>query len=194
MLNTYYIGEGSTCTYCNAAGQVTCANSCNSSVMSINSAYRNMIENVVWNTGGVEDSDTLTPLQAYNQERSTQTGKICTQVGSLCNDNVERKLEWEGKIGLIYLSDVGYAGGSACADIKSADCGVNSWTNNVKMNWTMSPVAVSDNAYLVWLVDLKASKVNANVIYGVRPVLYLKSNVQIIDGDGSEGNAYKLSA
>ena len=69
MLNGYYIGEGTSCTYCNDWKQATCTNSCNNSITPINSTYRNMIESVVWNTGAIEWNDEITPLQAYNQER-----------------------------------------------------------------------------------------------------------------------------
>ena len=33
---------------------------------------------------------------------------------------------------------------------------------------------------------------NAYIGYAVRPVLYLKSNVYVVSGDGSEGNPYKI--
>ena len=193
MLNTYYIGEGTTCTYCNGSKQETCTNSCNSTVTPINSTYTSMIENVVWNTGAIEwNDDGITPLQAYNAERGNTTGKICTQGTYGCNDNVTRETTCEGKVGLIYPSDFGYAGGSACTSITNSDCGTNNWLTN-EWYWTISPSAGSGDAVSVWSVDGgRAGSGHAYGVLGVRVSLYLKSNVQIKGGDGSKNNPYKL--
>jgi len=210
MLNTYYIGESTLCIYCNGNGQTTCTNSCNDSITLINSTYRNMIENVVWNTGAIEKSDTITPLEAYNSERPTTignngegTGKTCSATISdgtenvWCNDIVERTIEWEGKVGLMYPSDFGYAGGSTCTSITSNDCSKSNWAITGAWCWTISPYTRSDdaaNADMVWSVGIRASEANAGGVNGVRPALYLKSNVQINGGYGSKNNPYKLSA
>lgn len=177
MLNTYYIGEGASCTYCDGGNQATCTNSCNNSITPINSTYRNMIESVVWNTGAIEwNDDGITPLQAYNAERGTRT------------------TEWEGKIGLMYPSDFGYAGGSICTSITFENCSQNNWTNNGLWNWTMSPFAGSDYASVVWVVSYGLARAGyVDLDGGVRAALYLKSNVQINGGDGSKNTPYKLS-
>jgi len=197
MLNTYYLGvENSICTYCNDGS----CNSCNSSVIPINITYRNMIESVVWNTGAIEwNDDGITPLQAYNAERGTRTGKICTSSGGqydYCNDTVTRTTEWEGKIGLMYPSDYGYAGGSTCTSITNGVCSKSNWLNAryLERYWTISPNAASDNASCVWRVNwFSAHSDEASDGSGVLTSLYLKSNVKIIDGDGSKNNPYKLS-
>ena len=207
MLNTYYIGESTTCTYCNGIQQNTCKNSCNNSVAPINSTYMNMIESVVWNTGAVEyNASGVTPLQAYNAERVDKigsngegTGKTCTQGSQYCNDKVERTIEWEGKVGLIYPSDFGYAGGSICTSIISFICDRNNWLSNGAWNWTISPFPYpTGNADGVWCVGTSslgyvADFESVHMANAVRPALYLKSDVKIVSGDGSENNPYKLS-
>jgi len=196
MLNTYYIGESTTCIYCNNWNLATCSNSCNNSVTPINSTYINMIESVVWNTGAIQYSDTLTSLQAYNAERGTQPGKECTTKYN-CNDNVTRQAEWEGKVGLIYPSDFSYAEGSTCTDITDIthlNWSQNNWIYNGSANWTISPGAYSDTASYVFMVRHGAvTSQSASNFVNVRPALYLKSNVQIKGGDGSKNNPYKLT-
>jgi len=192
MLNTYYLGTTNTCTYCNGWKQSTCSNSCNNSITPINSTYTSMIESVVWKTGAIEWNNELSPLQAYNAERGSTTGKICTQGNSSCNDTVTRTTEWEGKIGLIYPSDFGYAGGSICTSITWGSCSQNNWVPNGAWNWTISPDAYSDYAHNVWSVGDRADAGGADLVSGGRAALYLKSNVQIKGGDGSKNNPYKL--
>jgi len=206
MLNTYYIGNGTTCTYCNDDDQSTCSNSCNSSVTPINSTYTNMIENVVWSTRGIsrDQLEDGTASEFYNLEQTSElTGKECSETNSdesentNCNDTVERKTEWEGKIGLIYPSDWGYASiDPDCEDITNGygTCYQSNWLNTGSLYWTMSPYAYSAGfAGFVWYVGSDyANNDRADAGNGVRASLYLKSNVQIIDGDGSKNNPYKL--
>jgi len=199
MLNTYYIGNGTTCIYCDDWNQATCSNSCNSSVTPISNTYASMIENVVWSTRGIGEG-IYTTKEMYEAEQTSElTGKECSATNSdgsaneYCTDTVTRKTEWEGKIGLIYPSDWGYAGGSTCTNIMENSCVQNNWLNTGIWYCTISPSAYSHNANIVWHVgagiggDDAASDGN-----GVRVSLYLKSNVQIIDGDGSKNNPYKL--
>jgi len=203
MLNTYYIGNGTTCTYCNGENQATCSNSCNSIVTPINSTYTSMIESVIWNTGAIEwNDDGITPIEAYNAERGSTTGKICSSTkddgsaNNRCNDTVTRKTEWEGKIGLIYPSDWGYASTDPdCTDITDdyGTCYQSNWLFDYSWYWTLSPHAHSGNADNVWGVDSHyAVSDDTSSTGGVRAALYLKSDVQIIDGDGSKNNPYKL--
>jgi len=216
MLNTYYIGESTSCRYCYTSNQATCPNNCNSTVTQINSIYRNMIESVVWKTGAIEYNQDLSPLQAYNAERGNITGKTCSQYyDHNCNDTVERTTEWEGKIGLIYPSDFGYAGGSTCPSVTYIDCAQNNWVPNGAWNWTITSFAgyeaydcdfsigncrtFAGGPTVVLGLDTEigpATTHETNVwshVNGVRPSLYLKSNVKIIDGDGSKKDPYKLS-
>ena len=70
----------------------------------------------------------------------------------------------------------------------------NGWLYNSPIYpWSISPSSNSSNSLYVWYsgsssaVDRSASR-----SYGVWPALYLDSNVQIIGGEGVDGNAYKL--
>ena len=135
----------------------------------------------------------------YAGERGKQTGKICG-TGNNCNDDVVRTTTWVGRIGLMYPSDYAYASANAgCKnDIVGSDstCNVSNWLQQSSDTYfTISPNANSAAANLVWIVDssLRAYMIYTDVSYKVRPALYLSSLVEIIGGDGSEGNAYRLS-
>ena len=123
-------------------------------------------------------------------KRSNATG-TCTTVNYTTT--------WVGKIGLIYPSDFGYAG-TNCGDktilYYDESCGPTSnWlTSSSGQYWTISSnVSSSENS---WFVDSGgyASNFYIGNPIGVRPALYLDSNVQIIGGEGVDGNAYRLSA
>ena len=198
MLNTYYIGASTTCSYCSGDSQETCSNDCSSSVTQIGNTYTSMIEEVVWNTGAFGWG--TTPVEtAYNAERGTTLGKICTS-GTYCNDSVTRTTTWQGKIGLIYPSDYGYAStDTSCRaninDYTNYPCKNTNWLHSGSYYWTLSPHAASDFANDAWNVDSSGyvGSGHAYYGYGVRPSVYLKSNVHIMGGDGSSTNPYRIS-
>ena len=109
----------------------------------------------------------------------------------------------------MYPSDYGYAtSGGATTNRKAclakeltnwdsssySDCKNNDWIFNGSIQWVLTPrSSCSDNVFSVsntGFVDYD----NANFLYGVRPSLYLSSNVSIISGDGSQNNPYILKA
>ena len=82
------------------------------------------------------------------------------------------------KIGLMYASDYGYAMNSG------------NWLFTKGYEWTMTAYSSSYPVYVDFSGGL--NYYNAYIGYAVRPVLYLKSNVYVVSGDGSEGNPYKI--
>ena len=124
--------------------------------------YYNMIYDGVYWNIGVSGSTSTTGKTQYDKEKTSQTSTTL-------------------KIGLMYASDYGYAINSGYK---------NNWLFTKGYEWTMTaysssyPVSVSDIGGLY--------SFNAYLGYAVRPVLYLKSNVYVISGDGSEGNPYKI--
>ena len=195
-LNTLYLNQGSGTCY---NGSNNASTTCNFTSTGINSVSRNMIEEVVWNTGAITYASTIPVETAYNAERGTTTGKICSS-GIYCNDSVTRTTTWQGKVGLIYPSDYGYAStDTSCRaniyDTLNLPCKNTNWLNSGSTYWTVSPVAGSSYANNAWFV------LSGDVAYayawngvGVRPAIYLKSDVSITSGDGSSGtNAYQIS-
>lgn len=85
------------------------------------------------------------------------------------------------KIGLMYASDYGYAMNGSYK---------NNWLFTKGYQWTMTAYNASRPVVVYNHGGLDSDY--AYVGYAVRPVLYLKSNVYVISGDGSEGNPYKI--
>ena len=173
---------------------------------------KNLVGNTLWNTGSqrtnywATESEGLTS-HFYSYERSSNTGKICTS-GTACNDTVTRTTTWNGKIGLIYPSDYGYAtsGGTsinrascltkALSGLSSAsDCKNNDWFyNSSNSQFTISPLAEDSKASYVFDVERTGSVSfgYARVALPVRPSVYLIPSTSILGGEGTFENPYEI--
>ena len=150
------------------------------------------VAKVKWNLGGY-NTNSASALNMYNAERGTLHI-------SNPSDGITRKDYWEGKIALIYPSDYGYAStNEACRNKLNSktnnvfNCKNENWLFNSKYQWTLSPV--SGGALNVFDVGSGGNvySVYAGDTRGVRPVLFLKSDVVIAGGTGeSIENAYTL--
>ena len=151
-----------------------------------NDVTRNLISEETWNIGGW-NSNSVYSNQFYGYERGTTVYS-------------GRPTTWTGKIGLMYPSDYGYAADlSKCTkqlgSYIDSTCKSNDWLFNSNNQWTLTPN--SDYVYLVFYVGSSgglASHSADGSNYGVRPVLYLASDLAMESGDGSSSNPYKLSA
>ena len=150
------------------------------------------IAKVRWNIGG-SSSSINSALNFYNYERGTLHI-------SNPSDGTTRTNTWDGKIALIYPSDYGYAStNTACRDDMSSktnnvsNCKNENWLFKSAYQWTLSPS--SSNASRVFFVysDGVVSNYYAYSARGVRPALFLKSDVVRAEGTGeSVENAYTL--
>ncbi len=149
-----------------------------------NDDTRNMIENVIWNLGGLYSS-AHTASQFYEDERKT-------------NVSAEHQSEWTGKIGLMYPSDYGYAAPDACWSTNlrsySSSCSKSDWLLSIFTQWTLTPS--SDDSYFAFVVydNGNVSTETVKSTQSARPTLYLTSSVKIKsgEGDGSSTNPYIL--
>lgn len=171
----------------------------------ITSEYLPYIMSARWYLGGYN----LTGVSAnvfYESERFnyyamlTVPGTTCT--GTTCNDTVERVITWDGKVALANVSDFGYA---------ATNNGTNNCSDNVNTssfcsktyNWmTKGGTELALNQYLTssastyiycWVTSGYVTTTNASTAYGVRPVVYLKSNVKITGGNGTSSSPYTIS-
>ena len=186
--------------------------------LAIKSEYQEMIQPVLWNTGSPNNDNgtvlannaaTMTIQNMYVRERGNYSGFACSNA-SYCNDTVTRTTTWYGKIGLFYPTDYAYAtaGGTAAAQVRSkclgyntsvwsnyGQCYTNSWLyDSTGVQRTMSPFANATYATYVFYVHSNGTTNanNAYSAYSIRPVIYLKSNIYITDGDGSSSKPYLL--
>ena len=177
-------------------GQNNATTPCNFTANGLTDEAKAMIGNTKWYLGGTDSSNGLAS-HWYKYERGTTVYS-------------GRSTNWTGKVGLMYLSDYGYAtSGGSTTDRASclanpitkwnnssvSDCKNNDWM--YKSNawyWTMTPS--SNNDYDVFYFDgtgfvynLYAYFLGGNII----PVVHLKSTIKVIDGTGEQNNPYVLS-
>lgn len=127
--------------------------------------YYNMIyDGVYWNIGVTSSTSTSGKTQ-YEKEKTSQTSTTL-------------------KVGLMYASDYGYA-------MNSTNDYNNNWLFTKGYEWTMTAYSSSNPVRVDYYGGLSGYG-DSCFGYAVRPVLYLKSNVYVISGDGSEGNPYKI--
>jgi len=136
-------------------------------------------------------------------------------------NNAVRSTSWTGTVGLLYPSDYGYTYSKGVDELcysdpnQCYDHGVssdlsgsgsnayptNGWiynSNNLEgqsgtqWNWLLSPTA--DGSNFVFSVGSGGIVGNSNAsgVGGVRPVVYLKSNIQITGGTGESTNPYTI--
>ena len=184
---------------------------CDFTTTGIKTNLKKLVGNTLWNTGsndGVTYTyDNMITNKFYELERSSNNGKICTSDTS-CNDTVTRTTTWNGKIGLMYPSDYGYAtsGGTSmnrasCLAKKlsnwddASDCYNNDWLyNSSNWQWTISPGALSLEAIYVFLVNYYGSVGVKDVPCAglVRPSVYLIPSTSILGGEGTLENPYEI--
>ena len=169
---------------------------------SLTSEAQNMIGNTKYYLGGknvtYNNGYADTPLQFYSYERKIQN-TTSNEFYNGTNPN-----SWVGKLGLMYVSDYGYASSncenkriydynSSANDIRA--CNDTNWLYNIKDNEWILPqnAGTSNRAFYV----NSNGHVNYNFVvyngqFAVRPVLYLKSAVKITGGSGTSTNPYTL--
>ena len=174
-----------------------------------------LIDDVTWNTGAINTDDYKSTTNGlisklYTNERSNQTGKICTASGLLggtsCNDNITRTTSWIGKIALPYASDYGFATGGGNTKSRTqclnyyihgwnesgySDCYNNNWLFHGN-SWFITPVGQSSTAVGAMALS-SAGNVAGQQVYGnydIIPALYLKQDVSYISGSGTQADPF----
>ena len=174
-------------------GQYNATTSCDFTNTGLGEDARNMIGDALWYLGGSSTNNDVTASMFYERERG-----ITVYSG--------RSTSWVGKVGLMYPSDYGYATSGGTTTDRNAclykelynwdsvsDCYNNDWIFNSANQWTITPHA----SYSSFVFSLRSAGYvsSSNYTYGadgVRPVVFLKSNIKIVDGDGSSSNPYIL--
>ena len=171
----------------------------------LSSSEKNLIDSVTWYLGAYNGNGSYVNIQ-YDAERQSSTlGKICSS-GNYCNDEVTRTAMWNGKVGLMYPSDYGYAvdlslctkkigytnypeDGTGFSD--DTNCKTNNWLYNSSYGqWTISPHANSSYAFSVFNVNSGGYLNGSDAHNGNRvvPAVYLKPEVLIDTSNGKNGS------
>ena len=197
LLNDSYYNStnGTTSEYCYGyGGTYATKKDCDYTYIGINDLYRPMIKNVTWYLGGNSNSNVNTEtIYGYERGTSVYSGNATTTTGY---------------IGLMYPSDYGYSVlASSCArttnigSYGNTSCASQSWLYGKGQEWVITALSSSSTTVFTLhngggiLYSNHYVAFNTTVDYGfiVRPVLYLDSNVYIINGDGSIDNPYIIS-
>ena len=188
LLNNQYYNSIDT-TYYNNSTTGTTVNFNTDNTGLKNDATRNMIADVTWNLGGLGiPSVYLYSNDVYKYERGTTVYS-------------GRPLSWNGKIALMYPSDYGYATDfskctSSLNSYKSSTCYGKDWLH-ISSTIQFFLTHYTGVYYGVKGVGYDGS-ISHNGYYttyyagGVRPVLFLNSELAIESGIGSSSDPYKL--
>ena len=151
----------------------------------IKSASIDKIANVKWHLGGIDYPRGTSAINSYNAERGTD---IITDP----SDGITRKNYWNGKIALMYPSDYMYAStDTTCrSDIMSSECQNNNWLYNNKTKWLLTPSSTRDYAVLSATDGMGFSETSYPT--NVYPTLFLKSDVTIKSGEGTQTKPYVI--
>ena len=168
---------------------------------SLDSTSQSMIGQAKYYLGGKKttwnDGYADTPLQFYSYERKIQN-TTSNEFYNGTNPN-----SWVGKLGLMYVSDYGYAS-SNCENKRIYDynssandirvCNDTNWLYNIKANEWLLPQYASNSNHAFFVGSVGGAR-NGGVNYyqfAVRPVLYLISSAQITGGNGTSSSPYTL--
>ena len=181
--------------------------SCDFSAIGLSSNAKTMIENAVWNLGGLSINEPTS--QFYTKERSTE----------VLNGNSSK---WTGVVGLIYPSDYGYATSGESITNREAclatelyhwsnvsycynndwlyKSGTAQWTITHRLDYSVYVFGIDSDGSVAASISL--TRAGALDPYGfgattqqaaVFPSVYLSSDVKIIDGNGNYDNPFILS-
>ena len=174
----------------------------------LNKTYLNALsttsQNMIGDTkyylgGGGNNSNFNSSVDFYSYERKIKN----TKSNEFYYD--KNPNSWTGKLGLMYVSDYGYASDNcetkALNDYNNSNdlriCNNANWLFNLKKleatitqysNTSTSIHYIADNGIVVSTYQASLAQTV------VRPTLYLKSEVRIIDGEGTSTNPYIISS
>ena len=177
LLNTCYLGKTLSCdSYCYTYS-TSAAGTCDYSSIGINPSdyYGNMVEDVYYNVGVPTTEEFVNADNQYTKEIASYASTT-------------------SKIGLMYASDWGYAiegfTGVLGSSGNPASYMNKNWLFSNGYEWTMSahsssyPIGVLGSGCL--------TSYSASDGFAARPVLYLKPDVYVVSGTGTNTDPYTL--
>ncbi len=173
LLNTKYWGKQDATNTATCYGYgATSKTKCDYTVIGLSSSdyYGNMVkQNVYWNTGA--STDAADAKTVYGNESQTQ--------------------QVQGNIGLMNASDYGYAGYTSGFGIGAAIT-LENWLYTIN-----SQLTITQHTTASYVLDVgyggSVAYTSGYIGYAVRPVLYLKDSVYVVNGDGSEATPYQIA-
>ena len=154
----------------------------------IGTTWSNLIEDATWKVSGHTTSG-VTPSEMYTSEITNATKTYGPSDGT-------------SKIGLMYLSDYGFAASPSAwtttlsrysgNDVNGTSIITINWMHMGYNEWTITPHSSYKNLVFNFSFDSDISGISASTGYGTRPVLYLKSSVTYAGGSGTKNSPITL--
>ena len=149
---------------------------------SLSSTWQNKIATHAFKVGGMTYSNgTSTPRTAYNYE-----------VGANSSSTTDTM-----KIGLMYVSDYGYAASNNywTTNLSSYSNATGSnWLDLGYTEWTISRSSgVRTNAFYVYSSGHVVGNRNVEYPWAMRPVFYLTSTTSYVSGSGTESDPIRIN-
>ena len=158
-------------------------------ITNIGADWAAKIDTTTWKVGG----NTRTNIETQSATTAYQN-EIVNPITTLSEDN---KTEYSAKIGLMYVSDYGFAAAPSAWTVN-----LNIYGNTKNFNWmylggyewTISRKAESSNdAFRVYDAGGVDSISVAGIGLAVRPVFYLTSSVTYVEGDGTQSSPIRVN-
>ena len=143
----------------------------------------------------LENSSLIENMKYYLGELNNGTLKeIYAMERDESNILENNQATWNGKIALLYPSDLGYARiPSGWSDAIINNKNFNNWMlNDQGVFWLLSPYAGGSGKVIDWYFSRGLDWTNADSSDALRPVLSLRSQTMIISGSGSIDDPYIL--
>ena len=146
-----------------------------------NNSWSSMITTHTWKVGGMSyENGRSTPQTAYNYEVGANSSST----------------PYKAKIGLMYLSDYGFAASNTywSTNLSSYNSATsNNWLYLGSPEWTISRRSDGSNgAFAVASGNVSSSNVYLNS-NAVRPVFYLNSNITYVSGSGTSSDPIRIN-
>jgi len=176
---------------CQPASASGSSYSCTTNTWSLNATALTQVADVTYYLGGSSSYDNLSAPDYYTFERGEEK---YNNIGST---------NWTGKVGLMYPSDYGYTFAYGVDNVcysDAYDCGyvdgsvsASSWLYNSSINqWTQAPLSnLAFRVFYVYSAGIVGNGIANSAFIGVRPVVYLKSNI-LLSGSGTSDDKYEI--
>ena len=163
----------------------------------INNGAQLMVGEAKYYLGGYSSAD-ITKENMYSYERKIKNTKS-NEFYYGTNPN-----SWVGKLAVMYVSDYAYAASDACnqplRSYFNSVCTSNNWLYSTakESEWLLNQGSSAQSyAYSIFNNEIRyytnTGNASDSTVLKYRKVLYLKSDVEIVGGDGTSANPFKLS-
>ena len=161
----------------------------------LGSSWANMIEDSIWYLGEFtyDEFRSYTGKQFYIGERNNNGYGSNPKTYGPTNANGNST-----KIGLMYVSDYGYASDSrdwniVLNDYFQDEYSGNNWLYMGLNEWTIVPYSSTSRSVLYLYFSGFLNYSTAISGYCVRPVFYLKSNISYVEGNGTKASPFRVA-